>query len=122
MNTGTEERPTTVEAVGTERFVPFPKQAGETQDRWGWVERSVWTKRMLDRLEQSEEQTVWMVCHARVVQFDDRPSVPVQSRRGNPLTGEPDAGDPPVRFGGRGRPPGLSLPLSGCAAEAARGG
>jgi len=25
--------------------------------------------------------------------------------------GEPDAGDPPVRFGGRGRPRGLLLPL-----------
>ena len=35
------------------------KQAGETQARWGWVERSVWTGRMLQRLEQSQEQTVW---------------------------------------------------------------
>src|SRR6266568_3794772 len=34
------------------------------------------------------------------------------SPKGYPLTGEPDAGDPPVRFGGRGRSPGLSLPLS----------
>ena len=32
--------------------------------------------------------------------------------------GEPDAGDPPVRFGGRGRPQGLSLPLTKrCGAE-----
>ena len=30
----------------------------------------------------------------------------------NPLTGEPDAGDPPVRFGGRGKVNPLSLPLS----------
>jgi len=30
----------------------------------------------------------------------------------NPLTGEPDAGDPPVRFGGRGSGHPLSLPLS----------
>jgi hypothetical protein len=29
---------------------------------------------------------------------------------GKTITGEPDAGDPPVRFGGRGRR--LSLPLS----------
>jgi len=28
----------------------------------------------------------------------------------NPLTGEPDAGDPPVRFGGRGKVNPLSLP------------
>ena len=32
--------------------------------------------------------------------------------RTEPPTGEPDAGDPPVRFGGRGRPSGLSLPLT----------
>ncbi len=32
--------------------------------------------------------------------------------RTGPPTGEPDAGDPHVRFGGRGRPGGLSLPLS----------
>src|SRR5438445_7869641 len=30
----------------------------------------------------------------------------------NPLTGKPDAGDPPVRFGGRGSGKPLSLPLS----------
>jgi RNA-directed DNA polymerase len=28
-------------------------------DPWWWVERSVWTKRMLIRLEQSEPTTVW---------------------------------------------------------------
>ena len=31
---------------------------------------------------------------------------------GDPLTGKPDAGDPPVRFGGRGGGHPLSLPLS----------
>ena len=36
-----------------------PKQVGETLARWDWVERSVWTPRMLERLEQSQEQTVW---------------------------------------------------------------
>jgi hypothetical protein len=30
----------------------------------------------------------------------------------NPLTGKPDAGDPPVRFGGRGGATAPSLPLS----------
>jgi len=30
---------------------------------------------------------------------------------GKPLTGKPDAGDPPVRFGGRGKVNPLSLPL-----------
>jgi len=36
-----------------------PKQAEETQGRWGWVERRVWTDRMLQRLAQSQAQTVW---------------------------------------------------------------
>ena len=36
-----------------------PKQAGEIQDRWSWVEHSVWTDRMLTRLAQSEPTTVW---------------------------------------------------------------
>jgi RNA-directed DNA polymerase len=36
-----------------------PKQAGDIHARWGWVEHSVWTERMLTRLEQSEPRTVW---------------------------------------------------------------
>lgn len=36
-----------------------PKQAGGIRDRWSWIEHSVWTDRMLTRLEQSEPTTVW---------------------------------------------------------------
>ena len=36
-----------------------PKQAADIRDRWWWVEHSVWTDRMLTRLEQSEPTTVW---------------------------------------------------------------
>lgn len=37
-----------------------PKQAGEARDRWWWVERSVWTERMLTRLTSSEPANrVW---------------------------------------------------------------
>jgi hypothetical protein len=36
-----------------------PKQAGDTRDRWWWVEPSVWTERMLTRLAHSEPKTVW---------------------------------------------------------------
>ena len=50
-----ESKPAKVDGLETER----PKQAGETQVQWTWVERSVWTERMLLRLEQSQEQTVW---------------------------------------------------------------
>jgi RNA-directed DNA polymerase len=53
--TKTENKPTLV--GGTSNSLAFPKQAGET--RWAWVERSIWTERMLKRLEQSQEQTVW---------------------------------------------------------------
>jgi len=34
-------------------------QAADIHDRWGWVEHSVWTDRMLTRLEQSEPTTKW---------------------------------------------------------------
>ena len=36
--------------------VPEAKQAGETEDRWSWVERSVWTERMLKALEKELER------------------------------------------------------------------
>jgi RNA-directed DNA polymerase len=37
-----------------------PMQAGETRDRWWWVERSVWTERMLTRLTAGESANrVW---------------------------------------------------------------
>src|SRR6266404_2464144 len=36
-----------------------PKQAGDIHDRWWWIELSVWTERMLIRLEESEPTTVW---------------------------------------------------------------
>lgn len=49
------------------------KQAGEIRDRWSWIEHSVWTDRMLTRLEQSEPTTVWFglwdkVCAGRNLQ------------------------------------------------------
>src|SRR5258708_626667 len=43
-----------------------------------------------------------MVCSARTVQPEGRPSAMASIPDGTPLTGEPDAGNPPVRFGGRG--------------------
>jgi RNA-directed DNA polymerase len=36
-----------------------PPQAADIRNRWGWVEHSVWTDRMLTRLEQSEPTTKW---------------------------------------------------------------
>jgi RNA-directed DNA polymerase len=37
----------------------LPPQAGEAPERWWWVEHSVWTERMLTRLDQSEPTTKW---------------------------------------------------------------
>ena len=37
-----------------------PKQAGETGPRkWEWVERTVWTERMLEALEKGVKGGVW---------------------------------------------------------------
>jgi RNA-directed DNA polymerase len=49
------------------------KQAGKVRDPWWWIERSVWTDRMLTRLAQSGPTTVWFglwdkVCAARNLQ------------------------------------------------------
>jgi len=47
-----EDQPTTVAAT--------PSQVGEAQDPWGWVERSIWTERMLTRLTAREPANrVW---------------------------------------------------------------
>ena len=53
----TENQPATVAGAGASPA--FPKQAGDTPAPWAWVERSIWTERMLKRLAQSPAQTVW---------------------------------------------------------------
>ena len=52
-NDESKTRPATVTAPGG------TQQAGDIRERWGWVEHSVWTDRMLTRLEQSEPTTQW---------------------------------------------------------------
>ena len=52
MNQHDDSKPATVAAT--------PQQAGDTRDPWGWVERSVWTERMLTRLTSGESaDRVW---------------------------------------------------------------
>jgi hypothetical protein len=51
----TEDKPATVGRTGAS--TDFPKQAGDSQGQWDWVERSIWTERMLERLAQSQEST-----------------------------------------------------------------
>ena len=65
----TENKPTAVAGAGAARL--FPKQVGETRDRWSWVERSVWTERMLNRLAESQEQTVWFSLWDKVWNSDN---------------------------------------------------
>lgn len=80
-----------------------PKQVADIRDRWWWVEHSAWTQRMLTRLEESEPTAVRLDglrregCLVWNTAF-----APMVSLMETPLTGEPDAGNPPVRFGGRG--------------------
>ena len=65
----TEDQPAVVERTGTARL--FPKQAGEPLDRWSWVERIVWTERMLNRLTERQEQTVWFSLWDKVCNSDN---------------------------------------------------
>ena len=65
----TENQPAAVEGARKARL--FPKQAGDTTDRWSWVERSVWTERMLNRLVECQEQTVWFSLWDKVWQMDN---------------------------------------------------
>jgi len=65
----TENKPATVGGAGKAWL--FPKQVGETLDRWSWVERSVWTERMLNRLAESREQTVWFSLWDKVWNSDN---------------------------------------------------
>src|SRR5258707_2731629 len=64
-----------------------------------------------------------MVCTSWAAVLGSRTRVDADNRSlTNPLTGEPDAGDPPVRFGGRGSGQPLSLPLSFSAPDMADSG
>ena len=95
--------------LATVAAVPPSKQAGEARDPWWWVERCVWTERMLTRLTSREPAN----CPTWAAVLGGGPRMDADNRMiTNPLTGEPDAGNPPVRFGGRGKVNPLSLPLS----------
>ncbi len=95
------------------------QQAGEAradQSRWAWVEHCVWTPRMLAALEHGvkggEWPTAFFVAHG-LFNMEAARAVTRQSACGQPPTGEPCAGDPHARFGGRGdrEPNRSSLPL-----------
>jgi len=100
-----------------------PPQAADIRNRWWWVEHSVWTDRMLIRLEHSEPTTQWFRLWDKVLsernlqaafgtvwRNDDAPGVVVWSvapvliirLAETSLTGKSHAEEPLVRFGGRG--------------------
>ena len=56
----TERQPAGVSAVRT-------KQAGEIRSGWDWVERTVWTDRMLESLERGVKGGVWFSLIDKVV-------------------------------------------------------
>jgi len=76
--------------------------AGDVQARWDWTEPTVWTPRMRTALDRGVKGATcftehWVVLRTCSPSF--RPSVLFEVR---PPTGEPCAGEPHARFGGRG--------------------
>ena len=79
---------------------------GNVHRRWAWTDPTVWTDRMLTALEHSVQggklaqrlpHRAWAVFPGAYPSLG--PSILFEV---TPPTGEPDAGDPHVRFGGRG--------------------
>jgi hypothetical protein len=77
------------------------KKAEEICGRWPWMERSVWSERLLAGSENGVE-VAEAILRGSGFQSEDstKPPQPISIKR--PPTGKPDAGKPPVRFGGRG--------------------
>jgi len=79
------------------------RQAGATRGRWSWAAPTVWTERMLAALDAG-------VKRGQLPPSPPRGCSPSRSPCGGPSilfevrppTGEPCAGDPHARFGGRG--------------------
>ena len=82
-----------------------PKQGREAESqKWDWVEAEVWTGRMLATLENGVKGGPMPTLSNRAVYHDHSPCRDQSVPPWTPLTGEPDAGDLHVRFGGgRGR-------------------
>jgi hypothetical protein len=107
-----QDPPSSVPAVGAKQGGENPAPIIERRarrERWAWAEASIWTDRMLAALEEGVKGGCWF--HAGPTPTSPSwacsrwtgPSVRrVPVHDGGPLTGKPDAGDPPVRFGGRG--------------------
>ena len=104
-----QKQPTKVSGeAGTPQVGKVPVKVAR-RVRWAWAEASIWTDRMLATLEYGVQGEVWsstmakrLLCQDGPVHAETSPLAGQPIREDGPLTGKPDAGDPPVRFGGRG--------------------
>lgn len=82
---------------------------------WAWVDRSIWTERMLAALEDGVRggmaRCLLRCCGASHLDQSPASGEPIPMRK--PPTGEPYAGEPHVRFGGRGGDA-SPTPIRGC--------
>ena len=60
-----------------------PKQVGETSSAKDWVDRSIWTERMLQRLAQSQLQTKWFALWDKVWRESSLSNASLQEIRTN---------------------------------------
>ena len=84
-------------------------EASLPHQEWSWIEPRIWTERMLAASHRGSTAArgasgpVRLLCRALAFQLALRPCFgPPVLLKVKPSTGEPDAGDPHVRFGGRG--------------------
>ena len=92
------------------------KQGGDERERHPHAKPWVWTERMLAALENGVKGGKSLLCGAGVVHHGYSPCRRLPVPMWKPLTGEPDAGDPHVRFGGRGDLTGPPYPYHRAAA------
>ena len=111
----TEATQVAEEGDSTRRVGEIPVKTARRR-RWMWAQATVWTDRMLAALEYRVQGGQWLVqplpCADGAVLTGTSLHQSVSTHEGGPLTGKPvaeegdstrrDAGNPPVRFGGRG--------------------
>lgn len=74
-----------IESEDEPRAVRELERGGETRDRWNWVERSVWTDRMLEALENGVKGGKWHSLIDKVYRQEslEKAWKQVESRRGS---------------------------------------
>ena len=86
------------------------KQAEPAAPEWEWVDRNIWTERMLAAPGNGVKGNEYFA-KIGAIHHDKRPngSEPIPMRK--PQSGEPCAGEPHARFGGRGGREPFSTPI-----------